>query len=126
MALTVMCTGIMYTIANTSGEGREGVVLCSVLKHYAKKLFSLACCLSVDAPEDSDEWQPVENGFSYAVDLVKHIRAEFKDYFTICVAGIVSRGRARAHSDCYSHDVNSRHVIKPVALQYIICSISVP
>lgn len=26
-------------------------------------------------------------GFNYAVDLVKHIRCEFDDYFDICVAG---------------------------------------
>lgn len=27
------------------------------------------------------------DGFSYAADLVKHIRNEFDDYFDICVAG---------------------------------------
>ncbi len=38
-------------------------------------------------PPDDDEWQPMEDGFSYGTDLVRHIRDKFGDYFTICVAG---------------------------------------
>lgn len=34
-----------------------------------------------------DHWEAEEGGFSYATDLVKHIRNEFGDYFDICVAG---------------------------------------
>ncbi|KAM7099758.1 methylenetetrahydrofolate reductase (NADPH) isoform 3-T3 [Molossus nigricans] len=34
-----------------------------------------------------DHWEEEEGGFHYAVDLVKHIRKEFGDYFDICVAG---------------------------------------
>lgn len=34
-----------------------------------------------------DEWEEDKCSFSYAVDLVKHIRGEFGDYFDICVAG---------------------------------------
>lgn len=33
------------------------------------------------------DWEEEEAGFNYAVDLVKHIRSEFDDYFDICVAG---------------------------------------
>lgn len=33
------------------------------------------------------DWEEEEGGFNYAVDLVKHIRSEFDDYFDICVAG---------------------------------------
>ena len=36
---------------------------------------------------DGDEWKSIENGFSYAKDLVAHIRKEFGDHFCICVAG---------------------------------------
>ena len=43
--------------------------------------------LFLDPPDANEEWQTTEDGFSYAVDLVRHIRAEFGDYFTICVAG---------------------------------------
>ena len=38
-------------------------------------------------PVDGDEWKSTENGFSYAKDLVTHIRQEFGDHFCICVAG---------------------------------------
>lgn len=33
------------------------------------------------------DWEEEEGGFNYAIDLVKHIRSEFDDYFDICVAG---------------------------------------
>lgn len=35
------------------------------------------------------DWEEEEGGFNYAVDLVKHIRSEFDDYFDICVAGVL-------------------------------------
>ena len=34
------------------------------------------------------DWEEEEGGFNYAIDLVKHIRSEFDDYFDICVAGM--------------------------------------
>lgn len=48
-----------------------------------------------------DEWEEEENGFSHAVDLVKHIRSEFGDYFDICVAGesMAQKTRAGEHSE---------------------------
>lgn len=56
-----------------------------------KDVVTLLVCyfFFLDSPSDGEEWMAVENGFSYAVDLVKHIRAEFGDYFTVCVAGNV-------------------------------------
>lgn len=33
------------------------------------------------------DWEEEEEGFNFAIDLVKHIRSEFDDYFDICVAG---------------------------------------
>lgn len=40
-----------------------------------------------DPPTGSSEWVPIEDGFSYAVDLVKFIKKEYKDEFCIGVAG---------------------------------------
>ena len=40
-----------------------------------------------DLPRGVDTWEPCEDGFSHAVDLVKYIRQEFGDYFGITVAG---------------------------------------
>ena len=49
--------------------------------------FTIALSFSTD-PVDGDEWKSIENGFSYAKDLVTHIRKEFGDHFCICVAGM--------------------------------------
>lgn len=40
-----------------------------------------------DPPAGQDEWQAVEGGFIYGADLVRHIHAEYGDYFDIAVAG---------------------------------------
>lgn len=39
-----------------------------------------------DAPINSDQWEAVEGGFSYAKDLIRFIREKYGDYFDICVA----------------------------------------
>ncbi len=39
-------------------------------------------------PPDGDEWKENENDFNYAIDLVRHIRETFGDFFTIAVAGM--------------------------------------
>ena len=43
-------------------------------------------CPSLDPP-DGNEWKKDENDFNYAIDLVRHIKEVFGDYFTIAVAG---------------------------------------
>ena len=40
-----------------------------------------------DPPRGQTNWTKCDNGFSYAVDLVKYIRQEYGDYFCISVAG---------------------------------------
>ncbi|EER08220.1 Methylenetetrahydrofolate reductase, putative [Perkinsus marinus ATCC 50983] len=40
-----------------------------------------------DAPTQSSEWRACQGGFSHAVDLVRHIRGKYGDYFCIAVAG---------------------------------------
>lgn len=42
--------------------------------------------LKTDAVEE--DWVHNAGGFNYGVDLVKYIRKNYGDYFTICVAGI--------------------------------------
>ena len=39
-----------------------------------------------DAPYDK-EWKATDENFQHAVDLVKFIRKEHGDYFSICVSG---------------------------------------
>jgi methylenetetrahydrofolate reductase (NADPH) len=40
-----------------------------------------------DPPRGATDWVAIENGFNYAVDLVKFIRENYGDYFCIVVAG---------------------------------------
>ncbi|MGD8331024.1 MAG: methylenetetrahydrofolate reductase, partial [Acidobacteriota bacterium] len=40
-----------------------------------------------DPPRDAAEWQRIEGGFSYAYELVEHIRDGYGDQFSIAVAG---------------------------------------
>lgn len=55
------------------------------------------CDLSTD-PVGAD-WEEEEGGFNYAIDLVKHIRSEFDDYFDICVAGMCPASISSSLSD---------------------------
>lgn len=40
-----------------------------------------------DPPRGSTDWVPIENGFNYAVDLIKYIKEKYGDYFCIGAAG---------------------------------------
>eukprot|EP00271_Cylindrocystis_brebissonii_P012969 TRINITY_DN32499_c0_g1_i1.p1 TRINITY_DN32499_c0_g1~~TRINITY_DN32499_c0_g1_i1.p1 ORF type:complete len:597 (-),score=129.56 TRINITY_DN32499_c0_g1_i1:465-2255(-) len=52
-----------------------------------------------DPPHGQDKFQTVEGGFSCALDLVKHIREKYGDYFGITVAGY-----PEAHPDVIGAD----------------------
>eukprot|EP00996_Jenningsia_fusiforme_P001468 NODE_2349_length_1223_cov_40.385009_g2143_i0.p1 GENE.NODE_2349_length_1223_cov_40.385009_g2143_i0~~NODE_2349_length_1223_cov_40.385009_g2143_i0.p1 ORF type:complete len:307 (-),score=67.80 NODE_2349_length_1223_cov_40.385009_g2143_i0:131-1051(-) len=40
-----------------------------------------------DAPQGQTEWKALDTGFTCALDLVKHIREAYGDYFNLTVAG---------------------------------------
>ncbi|KAL0577913.1 methylenetetrahydrofolate reductase (NAD(P)H) met13 [Marasmius crinis-equi] len=40
-----------------------------------------------DPPAGKEDWEAVEGGFVHGIDLVKHIRRDYGDYFDIAVAG---------------------------------------
>ncbi|KAK1219646.1 methylenetetrahydrofolate reductase (NAD(P)H) met13 [Marasmius sp. AFHP31] len=40
-----------------------------------------------DPPAGKEDWEAVEGGFVHGIDLVKHIRRHYGDYFDIAVAG---------------------------------------
>lgn len=56
-----------------------------------KEAYKAGCtnilALRGDPPRENEKWEADANGFRYAKDLVKHIRAKYGDYFDICVAG---------------------------------------
>ncbi|KAK1994280.1 methylenetetrahydrofolate reductase [Colletotrichum falcatum] len=56
-----------------------------------RKAYKAGCtnilALRGDPPREHEKWEATEDGFRYAKDLVKHIRATYHDHFDIGVAG---------------------------------------
>ncbi|XP_020951003.1 methylenetetrahydrofolate reductase isoform X4 [Sus scrofa] len=77
--------------------------------HKAKRL-GLKNILALRGDPVGDQWEAEEGGFSYAADLVKHIRSEFGDYFDVCVAGY-----PKGHPDAESFEADLKHLKEKVA-----------
>ncbi|KAM4563787.1 methylenetetrahydrofolate reductase (NADPH) [Odontesthes bonariensis] len=56
-----------------------------------------------------DDWEEEDGGFNHAIDLVKHIRSEFDEYFDICVAGYPT-----GHPEARSYEEDLRHLKQKV------------
>uniref|UniRef100_A0A8D2B330 Methylenetetrahydrofolate reductase n=1 Tax=Sciurus vulgaris TaxID=55149 RepID=A0A8D2B330_SCIVU len=76
--------------------------------HKAKQL-GLKNILALRGDPIGDQWETEEGGFSYAADLVKHIRNEFGDYFDICVAGY-----PKGHPEAGSFEDDLQHLKEKV------------
>ncbi|XP_032719308.1 methylenetetrahydrofolate reductase isoform X1 [Lontra canadensis] len=77
--------------------------------HKAKQL-GLKNVLALRGDPVGDQWEEEEGGFSYAVDLVRHIRSEFGDYFDICVAGY-----PKGHPDAGSFEADLKYLKEKVS-----------
>uniref|UniRef100_A0A8C9C2C9 Methylenetetrahydrofolate reductase n=1 Tax=Phocoena sinus TaxID=42100 RepID=A0A8C9C2C9_PHOSS len=77
--------------------------------HKAKRL-GLKNILALRGDPTGDQWEEEDGGFNYAVDLVKHIRSEFGDYFDVCVAGY-----PKGHPDAESFEAGLKHLKEKVA-----------
>ncbi|XP_047407496.1 methylenetetrahydrofolate reductase (NADPH) isoform X1 [Sciurus carolinensis] len=77
--------------------------------HKAKQL-GLKNILALRGDPIGDQWETEEGGFSYAADLVKHIRNEFGDYFDICVAGY-----PKGHPEAGSFEDDLQHLKEKVS-----------
>ena len=62
-----------------------------------------------DPPRGATDWVAVENGFNYAVDLVKFIREEYGDFFCIIVAGY-----PEVHLEATNREDDIRHLKEKV------------
>lgn len=62
-----------------------------------------------DPPKDAIEWKQCKSGFRNAVDLVRHIRSRYGDYFCIAVAGY-----PEGHADCESFDLDLMYLKEKV------------
>ncbi len=60
-------------------------------------------------PPIGEDWNPPADGFRYAVDLVRHIRQNYGNHFTICVAGY-----PKGHPDAVSYQDDLKHLKEKV------------
>ncbi|KAM5270383.1 methylenetetrahydrofolate reductase (NADPH) isoform 1-T1 [Hipposideros larvatus] len=79
------------------------------LLHKAKQL-GLKNILALKGDPVDDQWKDEEGGFHYAIDLVKHIRSKFGDYFDICVAGY-----PKGHPDAGSFEADLKFLKEKVS-----------
>jgi methylenetetrahydrofolate reductase (NADPH) len=61
--------------------------MCSISQEAKEHGCRNVLALRGDPPAGKDEWEAVEGGFVYGIDLVRHIRRHYDDYFDIAVAG---------------------------------------
>lgn len=107
---------IAYTAVNYCGlETILHMTCCNQTKdditgHLQKaKRLGLKNIMALRGDPAGEEWEEEVHGFNYAVDLVKHIRNEFDDYFDICVAGY-----PKGHPEAESYEADLRHLKEKV------------
>ncbi|XP_039612004.1 methylenetetrahydrofolate reductase isoform X1 [Polypterus senegalus] len=81
-----------------------------ITEHLKKaKRLGLKNLMALRGDPVGEEWEEEEGGFSYATDLVKHIRCEFEDYFDICVAGYPT-----GHPEAENYEQDLKHLKEKV------------
>ncbi|XP_078498336.1 methylenetetrahydrofolate reductase (NADPH) isoform X2 [Lissotriton helveticus] len=81
-----------------------------ITKHLEKaKRLGLKNIMALRGDPIGEKWEEEEGGFNYAIDLVKHIRCEFDDYFDICVAGY-----PKGHPEAGSYEEDLLHLKEKV------------
>ncbi|ORY49494.1 methylenetetrahydrofolate reduct [Rhizoclosmatium globosum] len=69
-----------------------------------------------DPPHGHSDWQKIDTGFAYAIDLVKYIREQYGDYFCIGVAGYPEN-----HIENPDPEADFRHFIEKAKLaDYVV------
>lgn len=96
-------TMLHITCANT--------VKATVTKHLMKaKTLGIRNVLALRGdPPNGGEWEALDDGLAYGTDMVTHIRQEFGNTFTICVAGYPN-----GHPDCATYEEDIQHLKEKV------------
>ncbi|KAG8852083.1 hypothetical protein FRB91_007020 [Serendipita sp. 411] len=75
-------TCMHLTCTNMPAE-KVDIALREAKSHGCRNILALRG----DPPSGQDEWTATEGGFVHGIDLVRHIRKNYDDYFEIAVAG---------------------------------------
>ncbi|KIM44648.1 hypothetical protein M413DRAFT_358456 [Hebeloma cylindrosporum] len=73
----------MHLTCTNMPKEKVDIALKDAKQHGCRNVLALRG----DPPQGKDEWEAVEGGFVHGIDLVRHIRREYDDYFDIAVAG---------------------------------------
>ncbi|KAF8637613.1 hypothetical protein AX17_002682 [Amanita inopinata Kibby_2008] len=73
----------MHLTCTNMPKEKVDIALREAKQHGCRNILALRG----DPPMGKEEWEAVEGGFVYGIDLVKHIRHEYGDYFDIAIAG---------------------------------------
>jgi methylenetetrahydrofolate reductase (NADPH) len=73
----------MHLTCTNMPKEKVDIALQEAKQHGCRNVLALRG----DPPQGKDEWEAVEGGFIHGIDLVRHIRREYGDYFDIAVAG---------------------------------------
>ncbi|KAF9054512.1 methylenetetrahydrofolate reductase-domain-containing protein [Panaeolus papilionaceus] len=73
----------MHLTCTNMPKEKVDIALKDAKQHGCRNVLALRG----DPPMGKEEWEAIEGGFIHGIDLVKHIRKEYGDYFDIAVAG---------------------------------------
>ncbi|KAF8202173.1 methylenetetrahydrofolate reductase-domain-containing protein [Pholiota molesta] len=73
----------MHLTCTNMPEEKVDIALEDAKQHGCRNVLALRG----DPPQGKEEWEAVAGGFVHGIDLVRHIRRKYDDYFDIAVAG---------------------------------------
>jgi methylenetetrahydrofolate reductase (NADPH) len=82
--------------ATSCSSTKKSIIIIICILYYCYFIILIICVLAASSWAAANArrlWWPVEGGFAHASDLVRYIRAEYGDFFGICVAGASSSRR---------------------------------
>ncbi|KAK2463578.1 hypothetical protein APHAL10511_004329 [Amanita phalloides] len=73
----------MHLTCTNMPKEKVDIALREAKQHGCRNILALRG----DPPMGKEQWEAVEGGFVHGIDLVRHIRREYGDYFDIAIAG---------------------------------------